>query len=297
MRILSLFDGISVAQVALEKAGITYNEYFASEINKDSITVTKDNYPNTVHIGDVTKIDKSIISNLGKIDLLVGGSPCQGISRSKNGRLNLDDPRSKLFFEYVRIRDWIIKNNNPDVKFLLENVKPNKETLEIMNEHMGCEATEIDSVLVSAQRRKRLYWTNIYFGDLPEDKGIKIKDIVYDNTYKVFQDERIENTKTFTKNYVKWDISGKGYGSQQDRAYYLDGTMCTIPKQQTESKTSIYLGGDKYRRSHPIEIERMQNLPDNYTSIIKSPNKRMGLCGDGWTADVVAHMFKGLKVK
>lgn len=296
LNVLSLFDGISVGRLALDRVGITIDNYYASEIEKDSISVTKENYADTIHVGDVSKLDEKFLSSLPRIDLLIGGSPCQGISRAKSDRQNLNDPRSKLFFEYIRIKDWLMKNNNPKLKLLLENVKPNKETLEIMNEKMRIEPIEINSVLVSAQRRIRLYWTNIVVNGMPKDKDLKIKDIVCDNTYKNFSDERIEKTKTYTKNYVKWDMSGKGYGSQQDRAYYLDGTMCTVPKQQAESKTSIYLGNGKYRRSHPIEIERLQTLPDNYTSVIKSPNKRMGLCGDGWTADIIAHIFKGLKL-
>lgn len=304
--VLSLFDGISCGQVALQRAGIEYDNYYASEISVDSIKVTMYNHPNTIQLGDVNNLIEldddglvinigAVLENLPKIDLLIGGSPCQGLSRAKSDRENLKDPRSRLFYNYVKIKEWLQKNNNPDLLFLLENVKPDKETKEIMTEKMGIEPLEINSELVSAQRRVRLYWTNIDVKELPKHKNLKIKDIIYDNNYKIFQDERIENTKEFKNNYIQWDMSGKGYKSQQDRAYYMEGTMCTIPKQQTESKTSIYLGEDKYRRSHPIEIERLQTLPDNYTSIIKSPNKRMGLIGDGWTVDVIAHIFSFIK--
>jgi DNA (cytosine-5)-methyltransferase 3A len=288
-----LFDGISCGQVALERAGIKVNKYYASEINEDSIKVALDNYPNTVELGDITKLTGERLKELPKIDLLIGGSPCQGLSRAKNNRQNLEDPRSKLFYEFVRIKNWLTTNNNPNIRFVLENVKPNQETSEIMTEEIGVEPVEINSVLVSAQRRIRLYWTNLEIKK-PEPKNIKIKDIVYDNTYKVFQDERIEKMKSFTKNYVKWDISGKGYFSQQDRAYYLDGTMCTVPKANPSNKLNIYLGGDRYRRCHPIEAERLQTLPDNYTSVIESPNKRIGVVGDGWTVDVIAHILSYL---
>lgn len=294
MNVLSLFDGISAGQVALERAGIKVDNYFASEINKDSIDVTKHNYPNTIHIGDVTKLDDNFLSKLPKIDLLIGGSPCQGISKAKSDRENLEDPRSKLFYNYVDILSWIKENNNPEVKFLLENVVPDKDTLEIMNEKLGCIPIEINSVLVSAQRRARLYWTNIEGIEQPEDKELKIRDILYDTEYRQFKDERIEATKKFTKNYVKWDISGKGHGSQQNRAYYIDGTMCTLMKANPMSKLNIYLGEDLYKRCHPIEAERFQTLPDNYTSIIESDSKRLGVIGDGWTVDVVAHIFKNL---
>lgn len=295
INVLSLFDGISCGRVALERSGFNVENYYASEINQDSIDVANDNYKDIRHIGDVTKLDIDFLKTLPKIDLLIGGSPCQGLSKAKNNRENLLDPRSKLFFEYVRIKNWLTKNNNPELKFVLENVKPNKETIEIINKEMGVEPIEINSVLVSPQRRIRLYWTNIPVDELPENKELTIKDIIYDNTYKVFQDDRIEKSKAFTKNYVKWDMGGKGYWSQQDRAYYLDGTMCTVPKSHPVDKLNIYLGEDRYRRCHPIEAERLQTLPDNYTSIIKSPNKRMGLVGDGWTVDVIVHILKGLK--
>ena len=294
INVLSLFDGISCGQVALERLGIEIDKYYASEINKDSIVVTQHNYPNTIQLGDVAKLIDDKLIDLPKIDLLIGGSPCQDLSRAKTKGQGLKGDKSKLFFEYIKVLSWLKKNNNSNIKFLLENVRPTKETLHIMSQYMGVEPVEINSVLVSAQRRDRLYWTNINNGNImqPESKNIKIRDIIYDNTYKTFQDERIEKTKKYTKNYVKWDLSGKGYWSQQDRAYYLDGTMCTLMKTNPSNKLNIYLGEDLYRRCHPIEGERLQTLPDNYTSIISSPNKRLGLVGDGWTVDVVVQIFK-----
>ncbi|MBY0755052.1 DNA cytosine methyltransferase [Clostridium sardiniense] len=297
LNVLSLFDGISCGQVALERAGIKVNKYYASEICDDSIKVTQDNYPNTIQVGDVTKLTNEKLRKFQKIDMLIGGSPCQDLSKAKQNGLGLAGDKSKLFFEYVRILNWIRKNNNPDVKFLLENVKPNKETIDIITKELESPTPiEINSVLVSAQRRIRLYWTNINNGNInqPNDKGLKIKDIIYDNSYKNYKDPRIENTKVFTKNYIKYDLSGKGYYSQQDRAYFMDGTMCTLMKSNPINKLNIWLGEDLYRRCNPIEAERLQTLPDNYTKIIKSDSKRIGLCGDGWTVDVISHIFKKL---
>lgn len=181
--------------------------------------------------------------------------------------------------------------------FLLENVKPEKKYLEIMTKAIGVEPVEINSALVSAQRRIRYYWTNINEGNIPqpEDKGIFIKDVVYDNNYKQFKNPLIESSKVFTKNYVKWDLSGKKWWSQSQRAFYLDGKMGAIPKGGTSCMLNIWLGDDLYRRGHPIEAERYQTLPDNYTACIKSVGKRMGLCGDGWTVDVIAHIFRHIK--
>jgi site-specific DNA-cytosine methylase len=296
LKVLSLFDGISCGQVALERAGIKVDKYFASEINKDSITVTKHNYPNTIHVGDVENLDEEFLSSLPKIDVLIGGSPCQGLSRSKSHRENLEDPRSRLFYNYVDIKNWLTENNNPDLKFLLENVKPNQETIEIMNEAIGCEPIEINSELFSAQRRVRLYWTNIDVSELPTHNSLTIRDIEFDHDYEVKEvADKYIDTLRMGKNCMSYDTSGKGFYSQANRAYYPDGKMCTVPKSQTKSKCNIHLGDNKFRRPHPIEIERLQTLPDNYTSIIKSDGPRMGMVGDGWTVDVIAHIFKSLK--
>lgn len=167
--VLSLFDGISCGQIALKRAGIHVDKYIASEIDKNAIKVTMTNFPNTEQIGDVTKVDTK---KLPKIDLLMGGSPCQGFSSSGKG-LNFVDPRSRLFFEYVRI----LKEVKPKY-FLLENVKMRKEWEDIITKYIGVEPVKINSSLVSAQNRERLYWTNIPGVEQPEDKGIKLEDIL-----------------------------------------------------------------------------------------------------------------------
>jgi len=179
MNVLSLFDGMSCGQIALDKLGIPVNKYFAAEIDKYAIQVAKRNYPEMIHLGDVKEIDPN---ELPKIDLLIGGSPCQGFSFAGK-QLNFDDPRSQLFFEYVRL----LKELKPKY-FLMENVKMKKESMAIITEYLGVEPIEINSNLVSAQNRKRLYWTNIPMKGLPEDKGIMLKDILepieqIDDTY------------------------------------------------------------------------------------------------------------------
>jgi len=171
MNVLSLFDGMSCGQIALNRSFVNYNNYYASEIDSHAINVTQYNYPQTIQLGDVTKIKGS---DLPKIDFLIGGSPCQGFSQAGN-RLNFDDPRSKLFFDFVRI----LKETNPKY-FLLENVKMKKEYEDTITSYMGVEPISINSNLVSAQNRKRLYWTNIPMVDQPKDKGIVLKDIVED---------------------------------------------------------------------------------------------------------------------
>jgi len=286
MNVLSLFDGMSCGQIALNQLGFKVDNYFASEIEPASMKVAKHNFPNTIHIGDVTKVKGS---ELPKIDLLIGGSPCQGFSFAGK-QLNFNDERSVLFFEFVRL----LKETNPKY-FLLENVKMKQESEDVISEYLAVKPIIINSSLVSAQNRIRLYWTNIPNITLPEDKGILLKDVIYDDSYKVFTDIRITNTKKKTKNYVKWDLSGKQYWSQQDRAYYKEGKICTLPKAQPSNKLNILLDYEKdiYRRLHPIEAERCQTVPDNYTDCVPT-NKRLEMLGNGWTVDVIKHIFRNM---
>ena len=169
MNVLSLFDGMSCGQIALDQLGIKVDNYYAAEIDKYAIEIAKKNYPNTIHLGDVTKIKGS---DLPKIDLLIGGSPCQGFSFAGK-QLNFDDPRSALFFEFVRL----LKECNPKY-FLLENVRMKKEYQDVITEHLGVEPIMINSALVSAQNRVRLYWTNIPNITQPKNRGIVLKDIL-----------------------------------------------------------------------------------------------------------------------
>ena len=185
MNILSLFDGISCGRIALERAGIPVDNYFASEIDKFAMQVSKANWPDIQQVGDVCNV---YAADLPKIDLLIGGSPCQGFSFAGKG-LNFNDPRSALFFEYVRILNEIRKTS-PDVIFLLENVPMKREHQMVISKYLGVDPIEINGTLVSAQNRKRLFWTNIkaqhfnLFGDAvsmipqPKDKGILLKDIL-----------------------------------------------------------------------------------------------------------------------
>jgi len=287
MKIMSLCDGISCGNVALKRAGFKIEKYYASEINKEAITVAKHNHPEIIHIGDMTKV---VGSHYGEIDLLIAGTPCQDLSLAKPTGKGLEGDKSSLFYHFVRI----LKEAKPKF-FLLENVKMKPEWENIITKILGVEPIVINSNLVSAQNRIRLYWTNIPNMKQPEDRGILIKDIIENDDYKVFTDERIDKTRVKTKNYWKWDLSGKKYWSQQDRAYFKNGKMCTIPKANPMNKLNIWLGGNKYRRSSPIEAERCQTLPDNYTNCIESHNKRIGLVGDGWTVDVIVHILKELK--
>lgn len=172
MNVLSLFDGISCGQLALRRAGVRIDKYYASEIDKYAIQVTQHNFPNTIQLGDVTKVD--FTQFVGKIDLLIGGSPCQDLSVAKKDRKGLDGSRSGLFFKYVEA----LRTIKPKY-FLLENVASmRKEDRDTITKIMGVEPIMINSALLSAQQRKRYYWTNIPNVTQPEDKHILLKDIL-----------------------------------------------------------------------------------------------------------------------
>lgn len=296
MNVLSLFDGMSCGRIALERAGIKVNQYYASEIDKSAIKVTQANYPNTIQIGDVTKVkyENGMLYTengefkVGNIDLVMGGSPCQGFSFAGK-QLNFDDPRSALFFEWLRICHEVC----PDY-FLLENVKMKKESEYVITERLGVEPILINSALVSAQNRKRLYWTNIPGVTAPCDKNIYLKDILIEGVYKEID---ISNFNPIKKNsYVQFDVSGKGYNSQQDRAFYPYGKFGCFPNARATTKRKLYLGNGVYRNLTQIECERLQTVPDGYTFVDKvSEGAALCMLGNGWTVDVIAHIFSFLK--
>lgn len=210
MKVLSLFDGMSCGQIALNRLGIEYDTYYASEIDKWAIQVAKANYPNMMHIGDVTKIQASDFGD-EKIDLIMAGSPCQGFSFAGK-QLNFDDPRSKLFFEFVRL----VKELKPKY-FLLENVNMKKEYKDVITEQMGVEPIDINSSLLSGQNRRRLYWTNIPNITTPEDKGINIKDVLLSSD-EVADTVAMQGKKTIKKDIEKSHCllarDYKGFGNQ-----------------------------------------------------------------------------------
>jgi len=285
VNVLSLFDGISCGRVALERVRMPVNKYYASEIDEYAIRVAKKNYPKTIHIGDVEKVKGS---DLPRIDLLIGGSPCQGFSFAGR-QLNFDDPRSKLFFEFVRL----VKECKPKY-FLLENVKMKKEYEDLITRYMGVEPIEINSSLVSAQNRVRLYWTNIPGISQPRDRRITIRDILEQVDVELTDFSSYNPRRS--KNYFQFDVSGKAYNSQQDRAFYIDGKFGCFPNARAVTKRKIAVTDTHYRNLTAVECERLQTVPDGYTFLEEdySINKSLSALGNGWTVDVIAHIFKGL---
>lgn len=279
MNVLSLFDGMSCGQIALNRAGIKYDKYFASEIDKYAIQVTQHNYPETIQIGDILDVKGS---DLPKIDIMFGGSPCQGFSFAGK-RLNFEDPRSKLFFEFVRLKEEL----NPKY-FLLENVKMKKEHEQVITEHMGVEPIRINSNLVSAQSRERLYWTNIPGIEQPKDKGILVKDIIdYTGEHKTLPPKTIQAQLYYAKNYK---ATGKAPTLTRELAHGWGKNI--TPKCYLEIKAVT--GED--RLFSPLECERLQTVPDNYSSVV-SNTQRFNMLGNGWTVDVITHIFKNISQK
>lgn len=276
--ILSYFDGMSCGQLALQRAGIEYENYYACEIDKYAIKVTQANFPETIQLGDVTKID---LNNLPEINLLIGGSPCQGFSFAGK-QLNFDDPRSKLFFDFVKA-----KNKLKPKYFLLENVKMKKEYQDVISEHLGVEPIEINSSLVSAQNRKRLYWTNIPGVVLPEDKGILTKHII-DKT----------NIIPNKDGWHKWWAKNKQYQLKKSYCCIINKTDKAITQTARQvaswNGNLVEIDANKLRFISPIECERLQTVPDNYTNHV-SNSQRYKMLGNGWTVDVIAHIFSFIR--
>ena len=354
MNVLSLFDGMSCGQIALNKAGVKYDHYFASEIDKYAIKVAQANYPDTVQIGDVTQVDHTRLP-FGGIDLLMGGSPCQGFSFAGK-QLNFDDPRSKLFFEFVRLKDKL----KPKY-FLMENVLMKQESQDIISEYLGVKPVMINSSLFSAQNRKRLYWTNIPFDTMPTaDKGIVLQDILEDGIANEAMTNKLGKSHCITARYngaVWWNSiqrkqrtmvqvgeadNIKGFDSIK-RIYSPNGKAPTLTTMQgghrepkvaigrivnrrldengvrkdsqlelplstqleisdsdksncltTVNKDNVVVEGMQWRKLTPLECERLQTVPDNYTNHV-SNSQRYKMLGNGWTVDVIAHIMKGIK--
>ena len=319
INVLSLFDGMSCGQIALERAGFNINSYYASEIDKYAIKVTMANYPNTIQLGDVNDYEEW---NLPKIDLLIGGSPCTNLSICGD-RTGLKGEQSKLFYKYLEI----LKLIKPKY-FLLENVASmSKENKNIISELLGCNSIMIDSSLLSAQTRKRLYWTNIPNIEQPKDKGLLLKDVLEygvtdrDKSYCIdanyfkggnlkqyFKNSRrqliFENKKILCElknNYVQYDLNGNNNKSQDQRAYYLNGKHETLTSSGCGSKVKV-TNLKNIRKLTPLEVERLQTVPDNYTLVnehdkqIISNSQRYKMLGNGFTVDVISHILSHMEI-
>jgi DNA (cytosine-5)-methyltransferase 3A len=397
INVLSLFDGMSCGQIALERAGIKVDNYFASEIDKYGQIVSKANYPNTIYLGDVRHINAKDLPN---IDLIIGGSPCQSFSFAgkRKGMSTKDEQeiltlehylklksegfefegQSYLFWEYMRL----LNECNPKY-FLLENVEMGEKWEKVLSKAIGVNGIHINSALVSAQNRKRIYWTTIgmkpsgLFGDLesiieqPKDKGILLKDVLETQVdQKYYLSEKM--IASFEKHKQRHDFKGTGFGYQPKKEFDKGNSLranaaicptdnmlivasrgrnpenpksrksCLNTEQILEprfdnktncltsvQKDNLVLGCDfrndegfrmrengksgtlaararndescgqlaqinkSIRRLTPLECERLQTVPDNYTNHV-SDSQRYKMLGNGWTVDVISHIFKYL---
>lgn len=299
--VLSLFDGMSCGRVALERAEIKVDNYFSSEIKPYAIKVANENYSQDAknRLGDITKIDGY---SLPKINLLIGGSPCQDFSGANKERLGTDGIKSGLFFEYVRL----LKETNPKY-FLLENVRMKKEHQDFVSSIIGCEPIIINSELVAPHLRHRLYWTNIPFTEMPKDKELKLNDFLiegYSDRDKartlLESDSRplstpikmahryfntgfttliFKNKKHYVDIKIHFDANFKGKSAKE------------IDDISKDMDLSLY---DGLRYMNNRERETCQTVPQGYTNSL-TQNEAACILGDGWTVDVIAHIFKGLK--
>lgn len=277
MNILSLFDGISCGKVALERAGVPITNYFASEIDRFAVSISQKNHPEIQQIGNVLNID---YSRLPKIDLLIGGSPCQGFSNA-GSKLAFDDPRSKLFFEFVEA----LVELEPKY-FLLENVKMKQEWVDIISEYLDVEPILINSNLLSCQNRERYYWTNIPNVGLPPHQGGNLRDILEDDPCLTYDPSDLALSK-----YTGGDYLNPAHRGQGNRIHNLDKPSPTLCAGSKGYANGYIKKGNRIRRLTPIECERLQTLPDNYTEGV-SDTQRYKALGNGWTVDVAAHIFK-----
>lgn len=273
--VLSLFDGMSCGHLALDTLGIKVNNYFASEIDPYAMQIAKKNYPDTKHIGSVLDVRGS---DLPRIDLLIGGSPCQSFSNAGDGS-GLDG-KSKLFWEFVRV----LKETKPTY-FLLENVKMKKEWEKIITDTLGVEPIAINSRLLTAQNRPRLYWTNIPNVVQPIDRGIVLKDILVDQVDEKFylSDKAIDYMSRLRNGKPRWEYHTNP----------LDGKSACLTANMYKGVPYGVIKELK-RRLTPIECERLQSVPDNYTEGV-SNTQRFKMLGNGWTIDVIAHILNEMR--
>lgn len=316
MNILSLFDGMSCGQIALNRLGVKIDNYFASEIDKNAINITQVNYPDTKQIGDVTKIDGNL---LPRIDLLIGGSPCTNFSFAgkKYGMVTEENNievfdldtylklkkdgftfkgQSFLFWEYIRLF-----NEVKPKYFLLENVLMDKKWENIISNTLGVKPILINSNLVSAQNRKRLYWTNIPNITQPVNKGIKLQDVLENGLTDREKAYCLTLHVGTLRDYFKKNETNIVYLPDDNGKYEVINSKISMsfpkgkdPNQVFTFNVKVPDGRYNFRKLTLSELERLQTVPDGYTQCVGYTNGMKAL-GNGWTVDVIAHILSFFK--
>jgi DNA-cytosine methyltransferase len=306
LNIVSLFDGCSGAQASLNNLHARVDNYYASEVDPYAIKIAQKNYPNTIQIGDVKGV--SIDRTFPTIDLLIGGSPCQDLSFAGYQKGLVEGTRSNLFFEYVRILKEL-REINPDIKFLLENVRMKQENQNIISDLLGVEPILINSAKLSAQNRQRLYWTNIEGVRQPADQGIMLKDILEHGVTDRDKSHCIDanyfkggNLKSYFEKHRRQlvfskdglchigDADIKGIDSLK-RVYHAEGKAPTLTTMQGgHRQPKIFQEPYNYRKLTPLECERLQGFPDNYTEGV-SNTQRYKMLGNGFQVDTISFIL------
>ena len=281
--VLSLFDGISCGQIALERAKIKVDKYYASEIKTHAIKITQANYPNTIQLGDITYIDDIIIKKIGKIDLMIGGSPCQDISLANRNGNGIYDPNSGLFWEYLRL----LREIKPKY-FLLENVVGRKSSIDAITNWLGVKPIMINSSLVAPQQRRRYYWTNIPGIEQPQDKGLLLKDT---QTLDGDNDMNLYGSEKFQAHIIKKLLMNDKWVTCGD-----DKAQCLTAGGVNKWNCTVFKTDKGYRKPSHRECEAWQTVPQNYTNVKGVSNSQVyDVLGDGWTVDVIAGILKNIK--
>lgn len=298
INVLSLCDGMSCGHIALDMENIKINKYFASEIDKNAIKVTTDNYPDTIEIGDVTQLSEDFLQALPKIDLVIFGSPCRSLSKTTAGRDEYNNGlkgSSGLFYFCNNILNWIKAHNNPDVYFLVENVDSNKkDDIDEMSALLGVSPVLIDSNLFSAQDRKRNYWTNISLKELPASNPLVLKDIMdSDVDEKYFYKEGFTYHGDDKKVCATLHINGHDILKRVNNKNFKAPTLTACRGGNKQKK--VFDQG-RCRKLTPNEYRKLQTIPDWYKMNV-ADGHIYNMCGDGWTIAVISFIFSGLKDK
>jgi site-specific DNA-cytosine methylase len=299
MNVLSIFDGMSCGRIALERAGIPVTNYFASEIKPHAIKVSATNYPEIKQLGDISKLHVSKLNDgttfldaeirgglCDKIDLLIGGSPCQSFSNANQyvtDGTNGFDGKSKLFFEYVRVLNEL-KKQNPNLLFLLENVKMKPQWRDFISKELGVQPIELNSNQFGAQNRPRLFWTNIQVPVNLRSSELLVKDILVENPGDRYNlsEKAMAYMSRLRNGKPRWDFHKNP----------LNGKAACLTANMYKGVPYGVIR-ELNRRLTPIECERLQGVTDNYTSCVSDSN-RYNLIGDGWDIHVITHIFKNI---
>ena len=285
MNVLSTFGGMEVGRFALKNNNIKIDNYYTSEIDEDAIAVANKNHNDLIHVGDITKLKGSDFKD---IDLLIGGSPCQGFSFAGK-QLNFEDPRSILFFEFLRL-----KNEIKPKYFFFENVYMNIKYQEKISELLGCEPVLVNSFTFGAQFRKRLYWTNIPYPELPTENSTVLKDILIETSIEGERELSLEKPIMLYNIYPSKGVNGNIYSAYGKSKPLMAGTG-KLGRSSSSNAPKITWDNEKGWRSLTVnECERLMGLPDNYTDCVNA-SRAFKCLGNGWELNTITHFFKGLK--